>query len=251
MKNKLNIKKLITYLVETFGIAGTAIILYSSGLVGLRLSDPNIFRAGMSIISGVLLAGGFGVATHHYLLPEKQHIKTLTAKIDITELTEKIKGHSEDAYMGKLASQAIAQIDRLNNSINRAEYEVTKKFEPGSLTYQEFYGAITNASNCAFENLNRFANRLGLYDDSEFIALRGEDYKYDDIPNEIQEKQKDLMKKNFNLCKDSLAANENLILGLDSLAMELASANVKTDSEGTSELLKNITELTETIKYYI
>ena len=36
-------------------IAASAVVLYSPGLVNLRLSDYSIFRAGMSIIAAVIL----------------------------------------------------------------------------------------------------------------------------------------------------------------------------------------------------
>lgn len=244
-----NMKKLIKYLIKTVVIAGIAVVAYSPGFIALRLTDLSIFRAGMSIITGLALTAGFGISTMQYFLPEKTHIKLLTSKIDITALSEKLRQHAEDAYMGKLSAQALAQVDRLNKSIERAEFEISRKFDKSTLTYQNFYASITAASNCAFENLNSFSNRLQLYSDEEYENLKH--YREDDIPDEIQEKQIELLNQNYDLGKDALAANEELILGLDSLAMELASSSVKSSEEENSELLNNIKELTDTVKYYI
>ena len=244
-----NYKKLIKYIASTLGIATVAVIAYSPGLLALRLTDLSILRATMSIMTGVLLTGGFGYSTYRFILPDKKQIKTLTAKIDITELASKLKKHTEDEYMGKLSAQALAQIDRLNKSIERVEFEIARKFEPSSMTYKQFYSSVSGAGGYAFENLNSFANRLQLYNDEEYLNLQH--YKEDDIPDEIQEQQIALMDKNFDLGRDALAANEKLILGLDSLAMELASANFKADAEGNSDMLNEINDLTNKIKYYI
>ncbi len=166
-----NTKKLIKYLIKTGVIAGVAVVAYSPGLIALSLFDASIFKAGMSIIIGVALTAGFGISTAQYFLPEKTHIKLLTTKIDVTALSEKLKAHEEDAYMGKLAAQALTQVDRLNKSIERAEFEIARKFDKSTITYQNFYSSVTAASNCAFENLNSFSNRLQLYSDEEYINI--------------------------------------------------------------------------------
>lgn len=244
-----NTKKLIKYIASTLGIAATAVVAYSPGLLALRLTDLSIIRATMSIMTGVLLTGGFGYSTYRFMLPDKKQIKTLTAKIDITALAEKLRSHVDDEYMGKLSAQALAQIDRLNKSIERAEFEIARKFESSSMTYKQFYSSVSGAGSCAFENLNSFANRLHLYNDEEYENLQH--YQEDDIPDDIQEQQIALMNKNYDLGRDALAANEKLILGLDSLAMELANSNFKADTENNSGLLDEINELTDKIKYYI
>lgn len=243
-----NKKKLIKYLAKTGAIAVVGVAAYAPAFLALRITDLSIIRAAMSVMTGVLLAGGFGYSTYQYLLPDRK-IKMLTTKIDVTALTNKLDKHSGDLYMGKLSKQAIAQVDRLNASIKRVEFELSRKFEPNTITYQQFYASVTNAGKCAFENLNSFSNRLDLYTDEEYNNLRR--YKEDDIPDDIQEKQIDLMTKNFELGRDALSANEKLILGLDKLAMDLADVNFKADSKGSTELLETINDLSAKIKYYI
>ena len=44
------LKRLLKLIAVNLCIAVTAVVLYSPGLVALRLSDYSIFRAGMSII---------------------------------------------------------------------------------------------------------------------------------------------------------------------------------------------------------
>ena len=52
-------KKYIKLILANLSIAAAAIVLYSPGLINLRLSDYSIFRAGMSIIAALLLILAF------------------------------------------------------------------------------------------------------------------------------------------------------------------------------------------------
>lgn len=242
-------KKLILYIASIIGIGVAGFIVYSPFGFALRLADTSIFRATMSIMSGVLLGAGFIASSAYYMLPDKQTIKTLTTELDITELSNKLKKHENETYMGDLASQALTQVDRLNNSIARAEYEIMRKFDKTTLAYQEFFASVSEAGKGAFENLKSFANRLQLYSEEEFIRLKH--YKEDNIPDDIQIKQIELMQRNYDLGKEALTANENLIYGLDELAMELASANFKADTEGNKALIDSINELSKQVRYFI
>lgn len=242
-------KKIAKYAGTALAVGAAAVFAYSPGLLALRLSDASIVRATLSIMVGLFLVGVFGYATYKFFAPEKKHIKTINSSIDVTELSNKLKEHTSDAYIGKLASQALTQIDRLNRSIKRVEFEIANKFESSSMTYQNFYASVDDAGNCAFKNLASFLNRIQLYNHEDYNSLKN--YKDDDIPDEIQEKQIELMQKNFELAKDALTANENLILGLESLAIEIADANFNEDSDKNQVMLDEINKLTNTIKYYI
>lgn len=242
-------KKIIKYAATALGVGVAAIFAYSPGFLALRLSDPSILRATLSIFTGVILAGILGFSTFKFFAPDKKHIKTLNSSIDVTELSTKLKAYVDDEYIGKLASQALTQIDRLNKSIKRVDFELASKFEPTSMTYQNFYAAVDDAGNCAFKNLASFANRIQLYDEDDYNIIHT--YKHDAIPDDIQEEQIELMNRNKKLAADALTANENLIVGLEKLVLKIADSNFTEDSKENQEKLDEINKLTETIKYYI
>lgn len=231
-------------------IVAIAIIAYSPGFWGLRPSDPSIFKAGMSIILGLGLVCGFGMGNYKLLQPEKRQI--LVAKenvVDVSgaiEILERFKG---DKQYGKIAKTAIEQVDRLRRSTERAEMEIKAKFEPASMSYGKYYSVVEAAGSVALENLVSLANRIRLYDGKEYERLISS-YKNDNIPDDIQEKQLRLFEKNKELAMQSVAKNEELILNLDTLSMELTSANYESDGSGEA-LLAEIETLTNEVKYYI
>lgn len=248
-KMSTDTKKLIKFGAKA-GILGiAAAIVYSPGLLALSVFDASILKATLAVVLGIAFVAGLGYSTYQFFAPDKKQIKTLNSSLDVTELSNKLTEHTTDIYMGKLAKQALTQVDRLNRNIKKVEFELSEKFAPSSMTYKNFYGAVDNAGTCAFENLNSFATRLRLYDDQDYITLQN--YKHDDIPDEIQEKQLELLEQNKDLAKDALAANEQLILGLEELAMKLADSNFTTNSDKNEELIEELNKLTDTIKYYI
>ena len=91
------------------------------------------------------------------------------------------------------------------------------------------------------------ANRMQLFDSSDYLRLQN--YKDDDIPDDIQEKQLELYEKNITMINNAIALNEQLLLKLDMLSMELASTIDSNDSN--TALLDEISKLTEEAKYYL
>ena len=82
-----------------------------------------------------------------------------------------------------------------------------------------------------------------------FCDYHSENYRNDNIPDDIQEKQIALYKENQAKIEGAIAVNENLILKMDTLSMELA--KISNSSEADMEtMLGEIEELTKEVKYY-
>ncbi len=239
--------KFVKLILMDLAIAVLAIVGYSPGLMNLRLSDPSILKAGMSILLGVGLFGGGAVGNYYLLLPEKK-IEALPNKEDkLAKAIPILEEYATDVYVGRIADTALVQIERIKKATLRAEQEVVSKFSDTSLSYDKYHGAVVEAGNMALENILSLVNRIQLYDKDEYKRL--ENYKKDNIPDDIQEKQIALMERNHELATKAIAANEKLILSLDTLAVELTDVNFAENNEDA--FLKDIEKLTDEIKYYI
>lgn len=231
------------------GIAAVGITAYSPGLIGLRLSDPSVFRAGMSIIVGLGLVFGFGYGNYKLLQPEKKQIYTKENVVDVTDAVAILEKYNQDKYFGSIAKTAVSQVERLRRSTERAEMEIQAKFEAPSMSYDKYHNVVSTAVSVALENLVSLANRIKLYDSKEYDRLLTT-YKQDNIPDDIQEKQIALFEKNKEMALKSIQKNEELILDLDTLSMELTGANYESSKDGET-LLAEIEVLTNEVKYYI
>ena len=115
------------------------------------------------------------------------------------------------------------------------------------MTESRYAAAIEAAGQTALENMKNIAMRMSMFNDDEYRRLQS--YRRDNIPDDIQTQQLALYGQNLDYIKQSVAANEALILKLDTLALEIS--NAAGDGAAASDaLLAEITQLTNELKYY-
>ena len=106
-------KKYLKLITANLTIAVIAVVLYSPGLVNLRLSDYSIFRAGMSIIAAFLLILAFFLINIRLLKEPDRRPVTLEDVRDLDKAKDILKSHCEGRYFGNLARTAADQLDRI------------------------------------------------------------------------------------------------------------------------------------------
>ncbi len=243
MKNFMS-NKYIKLILLNAGIAATAITVYSPGLLALYPTDISIFKAGMSIISGIGLLSAFGIGNMKILSPPQKKITLTTDIKDMTQGKEILNSYIDSPFFGETAKTILSQIDRLSTSTTKVNHEIERKFQKGSMSFNKFISSVEVANNTAFDNIIATIHRMQFFNEEEFKQLQN--YKNDNIPDDIQEKQIGLYEENMNLIKQAIAVNENLILSLNSLGIELAKPGELNDDD----ILNEIQELTKEVKYY-
>ena len=222
-----------------------AVLTYSSGFLALRPTDPGLLRAGLSILIGLGLVGGLTVGNYR-LLKEPAHVTP--ARLEgAAQVEAALKENVTSRYFGALARTALEQFRRIGTSTARALTAVHGKFQTGSMTESRYAAAIEAAGHTALENMKNIAVRMSIFDDDEYRRLQS--YRRDNIPDDIQEQQLALYGQNMDYIKQSVAANEALILKLDTLALEISNGTGDA-AAATDTLLTEITQLTSELKYY-
>ena len=228
-------KKYLKLITANLTIAVIAVVLYSPGLVNLRLSDYSIFRAGMSIIAALLLILAFFLINIR-LLKEPDH-RPVTLE-DVRDL-DKAKD---------LARTAADQLDRIFQCRKRLSGILEQKFTRGTISFQKFDSVALAAESSAIKNVVAMANRMRLFDEKEYARLQH--YREDDIPDDIQEEQLRLYQKNFDDVRSTIALNEKILLKLDALAMEISASTSTDAADLNNELIGEIERLIDETRYY-
>ncbi len=228
-------------------IAATAVICYSPGLINLRLSDESIFRAGMSIIMALILISVFFYGNYQMLSKKEQKFITRENISDIDKAEALLRTYFGGKYFGKTAKAADEQLQRMLKSFKRTKIMIDEKFDEGSLSWNKYSSIVDAAQQSALDNIIAMANRIQMFDETEYRRLSS--YKDDMIPDDVQEKQLELYDKNMDNIRNAIAVNEKLLLKMDTLSMELSDVGEKKGNE-SDELLKEIEQLTEEVKYY-
>ncbi|MCI8640112.1 MAG: hypothetical protein HFG41_13490 [Coprococcus sp.] len=241
-------KKILKLAAVNLAIVIVAVILYSPGLVCLRITDYSIFRAGMSVIAALALVGLFFAANIYILKEPKKKPIEIEKITDLDKAKSILKSYGNSRFFGNFSRTASGQLDRILKCRNRLSGILEQKFAEGTMSWDKFNSVALAAESSAIRNVVAMANRMQLFDEAEYAKLQH--YREDDIPDDIQEEQIRLYQKNFDAVKSTIALNEKILLKLDALSMELATSEAGSNEELNSDLLGEIEKLIDETKYY-
>lgn len=241
-------KKYIKLIAANLCIAAAAVILYSPGLLCLRITDYSIFRAGMSVIGLLALISAFFTVNIRFLKKPQQRPVLTENILDLEQTKDILRNYGENRHLKSMAATACEQVDRILRSRERLSGILEQKFVKGTMSWDKFNGLVLAAENSAMKNVVAMANRMQLFDEKEYTKLQH--YREDNIPDDIQEEQLRLYQKNFEDMKALIGLNEKILLKLNSLAMEVSSSSSEKEAGQNESLLKEIEKLIDETKYY-
>lgn len=241
-------KKYLKLLIANLCVAAAAVILYSPGLLCLRLADESIFRAGMSIIAALALIGVFFASNIHFLKEPSQRPVLAENVLDLDNAKDVLRDYGSSKYLKSMAGTASEQIDRILKCRTRLSGILEQKFTKGTMSWDKFNNVVVSAEAAALQNVVAMANRMQLFDEKEYARLQH--YREDTIPDEIQEQQLSLHQKNFDDMRSMIALNEKILLKLNTLTMEVSSSVNEKQEDLNDDLLQEIEKLIGETKFY-
>lgn len=241
-------KKFLRLIAANLCIVILAVVLYSPGLLCLRVTDESIFRAGMSIIAALaLIAGFFWINIRCLKEPAKRPVLSEEI-VDLENAKNVLKNYGSSKYLRSMAATATEQVERIAKCQQRLAGILAQKFTKGTMSWDKFHDVALSAENSTINNVVSMANRMQLFDEKEYERLQH--YREDNIPDDIQEEQILLYQKNFEEIKSMIALNEKILLKLNTLTMELSSSSVSGNADLNDDLIKEIEKLIGETKYY-
>ena len=242
MKKK-KIKKLI------FGNLGFLIgfvVLFSPGLLGLSIVDASAVKAALYLTLGIMMPAGM-VAYNYKTISQKNDVKLIgTNQYSVEGIRQEMKHYLGSGVFGQVARASLDELDKCEKMQAGVDEVLDRKFEKGSLTYQKFDSIAKAAQDTILANMVNMLNRMKVIDDGVYARLQN--YKHDDIPDDIQIQQLELYNKNIAAVKEKRNQNEGLIYKLDELRIELA-ASEAVDAAGIKAYAE-IDTLIKQIEYY-
>ena len=237
------------WILLIFGLveAIIAVVCFSRGILNLWNTNGSAIKILIPIGILIALIAGYILMSIWYLREPKQVMMDENENHSYSELQNVLSSYTNGKYFGKIAKTVMEQLERLNTSCERTKEAINKRFDKSSVSYEKYYSIVDVAEKTANQNVVAMTNRMKFFDEEEYARL--ENYRNDNIPDDIQEKQIALYKENQAKIEGAIAVNENLILKMDTLSMELA--KISNSSESDMEvMLGEIEELTKEVKYY-
>ena len=198
--------------------------------------------------------GNAGVTEHGSPYGQEQKVPVNYSVADRSKVYEKtpegimqmLSDYRIDYILGTIASDACRQKERLTRQQESYRRLVERRFGRGTLSAEK-YLSVEKSSNEAMQNsFLRIANRMEAFDTREYMHFRSGAYKYDSIPNHVQEQRQEIYEENLRFMKDCLADNEHILAGMDRLMLKLADAEISDENSITEE----IAQLEKQLEYY-
>ena len=163
-----NVKRYLRLLALYVVIAVAVVVLYAPWGLALRPSDYNILRAGLSIISGVALAGVFGAGTYLALKDPDEKLLEASSVMTADQVIPVLREYVETPYVGGIAADALDQVESATRKRSRLRKAIGTQFSEGSITWDRFAGLVDQAAQTIVRNAALIANGVQTFDRVEY-----------------------------------------------------------------------------------
>ena len=230
-------------------IAIIDIILFSPGLLGIKLGGTSIFATAFGA-TAILMSGVIFIFGNYKLLFEKEkiiqanEIKTADDCINALEQHNGNKTFSKDIYT------ILEQIESFQKKKETIKDILLQKFDSSEMSYSKFQGAIVHIENIFYINIKSILNKLNAFDEEDYNRIRKDNAQIKFSKEFIQEKMS-IYDEYISFVKDSVEDNEQILLKLDKFLLEISKFNsLKNGEIENMSAMKEIDELIDKTKLY-
>ena len=237
-------KKYIKLVIGNLVFAILMICLYSPGLIGLSVFNDSVVVSAAAAAIAVVAILFFTLFNRSILLNKEFNLIEGKEEKSIKKVTEIMESYKKSEVLGRIAQSSLAQMKRLKTAENNYEKLISRRFQPGTFSYEKFINVIRSSTIVLDNGYIKIANKMVIFDEEEYQKLLGDEYLYDDIQREKFE----LYNKNLTGIKEMLEKNEIILLGIDKLMTEISDLE-STDNE-MNETASEIDSLLSQLEYY-
>ena len=247
-------RKYVRLLASYAVIAITAMVLYTPWLVGLTPSDPSILRAGLSVIFGIILVGGFGASTYAYLHEPQFRLLESGEVDDPDDVLPELRAFSSLPTVGQYATEGVNQIETMERRRSRLYRVIESTFGAESLSHDKFAAVIDSAERTLLRNCALLANRIQSFDVEGYRKARrprlGAGTVHEGQAGSLEAERATVYQDALRDMQEVVEANERLLLEMGKLEMELSDLESDDNREGNTRMLDEVKDLLEQTKYY-
>ncbi|HHV28215.1 hypothetical protein [Acetivibrio mesophilus] len=237
-------KKILKIAGLNIGIALINIILFSPGLMNIRLnsSEPLSVAIGGTAI---FLSLSFFLYGNYTLLSQK------SPQIKISD----IKNYKDcivvlnQSYGKKTFDSSITtmkeQVERINKKKDKILSMLSQKFNVIDKVYERFNSTIFDVEYVFLSNIKSILNKISAFDEEDYERLR-QDIAQQKFSTEVITSKINIYNEYITFVRNAIEDNEEIIIKLDALLLEISKFN--TLEAGEIDNMKEIKEMDELIK---
>lgn len=238
-------EKIIKLLVFNTLIAIANVVIFSPGIIGLKIQGGSIFEVAFGVT--IILMSIIIFVLGNYKILIKKEEKITTDKIETLEdYIDALKRNRRKKTFSKDIDIILEQIERIEKKKEIVYEIISEKFNASEISYSKFNTVITQIEKLFYINIKSVINKLNIFDEDD----------YDDMNNEklsqafINEKRK-IYNEYISFIRNSIEDNEEILLKIDKFLLELSKFDSLEDGElENMEAMKEIDDLISKIKFY-
>ncbi|NLL05011.1 MAG: hypothetical protein GX270_04325 [Clostridiaceae bacterium] len=242
-------KKILKIAALNIGIALANIILFSPGLMNIRLNSSDALSVAIGG-SAIFLSLSFFFYGNYKLLSHK----VLTIKISDIKTHEDCLIALNQSYGKKTFDNSITtmkeQIKRLNKRKDKIFSILSQKFNVIDEVYERFNATIFDVEYVFISNTKSILHKISAFDEEDYESIR-HDHAQKKFSTEVITSKMNIYNEYISFVKEAIEDNEEIILKLDALLLEISKFN--TLEAGEIDNMREIKEMDELIrksKYY-
>lgn len=242
-------KKIIKMLGLNFGIALADIVIFSPGLIGIKLMGGSIFASAFGAAVIFLSLGSFVYGNYKILTGSQKVIQTSLIKTK-DDYIAALRQHKHKEAFEPAIDVVITQIERFEKKKETIFDILIQRFNIEELSYKKFQAIVLEVENIFFVVIKSILNRLNAFDENDYSNIKNQHSKMDFSKEFINDKIQ-VYNEYISFVKNAAEDNEQIILKLDKLLFEISKLESIEDGEiENMEGIKEIDELIKQTKFY-
>ena len=242
-------KKILKIAGLNIGIALLNIILFSPGIMNIRLNSSDALSVAIGG-TAIFLSLSFFFYGNYKLLSHK----VPTIKISDIKNQEECIIVLNQSYGKKTFDNNITtikeQIERLNKKKDKIFSMLSQKFNVIDEVYERFNSTIFDVEYVFLSNIKSILNKINAFAEEDYESIRN-DIAQKKFSTEVITSKMNIYNEYITFVKEAIEDNEEIILKLDALLLEISKFD--TLEAGEIDNMREIREVDELIrksKYY-
>jgi len=227
MKNN----KIFKIALLNIGIAVVNIIIFSPGLIGIRIGGASTLATAFGLTMIVLSAMIFLFGNYKLFFEEYEPAAVDLKKIETVEdYISVLKINKYKQTFSNKIDIILEQIERLQDKIKTINNILLQKFSSTEMSYTKFKKVIGDVENLFYINVRSILNKINAFDEKDYMRLRNQTAKVKLSPEVFNEKMS-IYNEYIEFVQNSIEDNEHILLKLDKLLLEISKYNSLEDGE--------------------
>ncbi|NBJ16899.1 MAG: hypothetical protein FNP40_15345 [Dehalobacter sp. 4CP] len=240
--------KILKLLGLNIGIAAVLIVIFSPGIVGLKIGGSGAFVTALSCTILFICAVLFLYGNYKMLMEKVKMVQT--KELDSPEeYAAALRLHRHKKTFAETIDLLTGQIERIEKKQETIIDVLQQKFSPSEMSFQKFQAVVTEVGEVFYINIKSIINRLNAFDEEDYIFITRKAGK--SLSEEFRKEKLSVYHEHMAFVSNAAQQNEQILLKLDKLLLEIS----KLTSLESSEIenmpgMEEINNLIQQVKYY-